>query len=101
MADEQFSCAQCGGTFDKGWSDEEAEAEAMGLWGEISSVVVCDDCFQQMTAAIAPESFRTLSAELADLERTDPAVREAAENYDRMVARVLGRPQGQTGRSVR
>lgn len=44
-----FTCAACGGTFPKGWSDEEAKSEAKALWGDVPAeecVVICDDCFQ-------------------------------------------------------
>jgi hypothetical protein len=39
-------------------------------------------------------TYRTLTEDLADLERTDPVVRAAAESYDRMVERVTGHPVG-------
>lgn len=52
----KFTCAKCGGTWDKSpGSDEAAAAEAKELWGytdpeaEIDSgeaVVVCDDCWK-------------------------------------------------------
>jgi hypothetical protein len=38
-----------------------------------------------------PTKWRTLSDELAELERTNPEVRRAAENYDRTVRRILRR----------
>jgi hypothetical protein len=37
------------------------------------------------------EKWRTLSDELAELERTDPAVKAAAENYNRVVRKILAR----------
>lgn len=45
-----YTCAACGGTFESGWSDEEAEADALLLWGNIppeETMVICDDCFQR------------------------------------------------------
>jgi NAD-dependent SIR2 family protein deacetylase len=47
MADT-FTCAHCGGTFEKGWSDEEAKAEEVEVWGgEVEDpTLVCDECFQ-------------------------------------------------------
>lgn len=33
--------------------------------------------------------WKTLSQELEELERTNPDVRRAAENYDRVVAEIL------------
>lgn len=53
MADT-FVCAHCGGTFGKGWSDEEAVAEAAEMpWAPIDEAdqeVICDDCYQAFTA---------------------------------------------------
>jgi len=49
MSNDQYTCALCGGTFDKGWSEEEAEAEAKLLWGDMPEEdreVICDTCFQ-------------------------------------------------------
>ncbi len=43
-----FTCARCGETFEKAWTDEEAAAEAAGLFSpvELEDVaVICDDCF--------------------------------------------------------
>lgn len=34
----------------------------------------------------------TLQEELDELERTDPAVRKAAENYDKMVQKIITKP---------
>ncbi len=58
---EEFTCDECGGVFTKGWSDEEAEAEARDFFGEGPSLlegytaasdpdmaVVCDVCWQKM-----------------------------------------------------
>lgn len=59
MGDDTFTCDQCGGTFDKEWSDEEAHAEAVELWGEVpeDKAVVCGDCFQMLTAWKSPAEF--------------------------------------------
>lgn len=47
-----FTCARCGGTFDKGWTDEEAAAEANDLFpaavNEHPLAVICDDCWKAM-----------------------------------------------------
>lgn len=49
MPDTTYCCAHCGGTFEKGRSDEECQAEADALWGGIDDpVLVCDDCWQIM-----------------------------------------------------
>jgi len=45
-----YTCARCGGTFGKGWSDEEAATEAAGSFTavELEEVaVVCDDCYKE------------------------------------------------------
>lgn len=50
-----FTCDQCHGTFEKGWTDEEAAAEAAANFGDRlgdDPAVVCDDCFEQMTTAL-------------------------------------------------
>ena len=47
--DAEFTCAQCGGTFNKGRSDEEARAEAKDLFGDMEDmVVVCDVCWREI-----------------------------------------------------
>lgn len=54
---ESYTCAQCGGTFEKDpeWTDEDvlAEAEVHGFLydPDPQNVVVCDDCFKQIMAA--------------------------------------------------
>jgi hypothetical protein len=50
---DTFTCAVCGGTFDKGWSDEEmlAEARLHGFDLEGDNVLVCDDCFEPVMSA--------------------------------------------------
>jgi hypothetical protein len=48
MSANTFTCYRCGETFEKGWSDEEAEAEARGLLSDAEmddKVTVCDDCY--------------------------------------------------------
>jgi hypothetical protein len=55
MADETFTCASCGGTFEKEWSDEEAQAEyernipLEDRGGPID--VVCDECYADAMTA--------------------------------------------------
>jgi hypothetical protein len=48
-----YVCDACGGEFNKGWSDEEAHAEAVENFGRDGHAedmaIVCDDCFQRMT----------------------------------------------------
>lgn len=47
---ETFICDGCGGEFDKGWSDEEAEAELEQTFAmnKIQCELVCDDCYKAM-----------------------------------------------------
>ena len=52
MRENEYKCASCGGIFEKGWSDEEAEKEQKEIWGNIpesEKVVICDDCFNRRT----------------------------------------------------
>ncbi len=53
MADT-YTCEMCKGTFDKGWTDEEAQAEAERLFPGMDHsdmAMLCDDCFQKIQAA--------------------------------------------------
>jgi hypothetical protein len=45
-----FTCENCGGTFEKGWSDEEARAEAIGTFGAMPAepAQVCDECYDMI-----------------------------------------------------
>lgn len=48
---EQFNCVMCKQTFNKAWSDEEAEAEVKEVFGPIpleECDVVCDDCYKKL-----------------------------------------------------
>ncbi len=50
---DQYTCTICKGIFDKGWSDEEAAAEKEEIFGSVpleECDLVCDDCFNQLTA---------------------------------------------------
>lgn len=52
---DTFTCARCGGTFSKGWSDEEAAAEAQANFSEAEladTAVVCDECFREFVPAL-------------------------------------------------
>lgn len=47
---DTFTCASCGNTYPKGWTDEEAEVESKALWGDMPAsemAVICDDCFKR------------------------------------------------------
>jgi hypothetical protein len=48
-----FTCSNCGGTFEKMWSDAAALNESRELWGELppeDADVICDPCFRQFMA---------------------------------------------------
>jgi len=79
---ETYTCACCHQTFKKGWTDEEAAAEARELHSpaELEAVeVVCDPCF------------RTIMAELprirAELDQEAAAMGVSYEEFMRREAR--------------
>jgi DNA-directed RNA polymerase subunit RPC12/RpoP len=53
---ESYTCENCGGTFTKAWSDEEAMAETRSLFPpqditEPEDIgIVCDSCFHEIVA---------------------------------------------------
>lgn len=58
---DSFTCANCGGTFEKTWSDEEAAAEAAGLlpaeqFEASGTAMVCDDCFKAIIGRVQIEA---------------------------------------------
>ena len=50
MKKNEYKCGACGGVFEKGWSDEEAQAEADAAFSQESlgsdPAIVCDDCYK-------------------------------------------------------
>lgn len=51
MNPNEFKCDECGGVFEKGWSDEEAYAEQENNFGDMPNeqmAIVCDDCFKEI-----------------------------------------------------
>lgn len=51
MNDNEYKCANCGGVFEKGRSDEEALAASRDMWGALPMEelsVICDDCFNAL-----------------------------------------------------
>ena len=48
MSVPTFECAACHGTFEKGWTDAEAESETIEKFGcfDESFLTICDDCFK-------------------------------------------------------
>jgi len=73
-----YTCAACGGTFEAGWSEEEARAESRDLWGNVPEselAVICDGCFQRgKDAALAEHKELGRPQNAAEYER---AVRRA------------------------
>lgn len=53
-----YKCAMCQGEFEKGWTDEEAQAEMKQTFGASMSArncdLVCDDCYQKINPANHP-----------------------------------------------
>lgn len=80
---DTYTCEQCGGTFEKGWTDEEAQAEAERLWGEggpDDPATVCDDCFNAMNEEYPVEDYlRDLAHREQERDRLRNLVREAEE----------------------
>ena len=49
---DTYKCAACGGVFEKGWTDEEAQEEYEKMFGGNApecKATVCDDCYKEMT----------------------------------------------------
>ena len=87
---ETFTCASCGDTHEKGWSDEEAAAEAeqnfpgIDLSDPDEAPVVCDSCYQHIMGRARAEA----------PELIGEGWREATEQFDRTVS--AGYPAGAT-----
>lgn len=53
-----YTCSACGGKFESGWSDDEADAEAADTFMVPNAHlnpnmrIVCDDCYKRMNAQI-------------------------------------------------
>ena len=53
-----YTCDHCGGVFDSGRTEAEANAEARANWGvdrtqDPTMAVICDDCYRAMLAWMA------------------------------------------------
>jgi hypothetical protein len=59
---DTFTCENCGETYDKQWSDEEAAAEAEGLFPGLDITdpeeagMVCDSCFKAIMGRVQVEA---------------------------------------------
>lgn len=54
MSTAAFTCDLCGGTFEKAWSEEEAQAEAERLFSPAEledTAIVCHDCWLSLMDA--------------------------------------------------
>lgn len=51
-----YTCDQCGGTFEAARDDEEAQVEALAMFGKRGDdpdmAIVCDDCWRAIMAEI-------------------------------------------------
>ena len=55
---ETYTCAACAGVFEKGWSDDEAEAELADAFPGFDTTecdLVCDDCYAEFVGAAPTE----------------------------------------------
>lgn len=45
-----YTCSACHGVFESGWTDEEAQAEALSIFGAQCGPMsmVCDECWHKM-----------------------------------------------------
>jgi hypothetical protein len=62
---ETYLCEECGGRFEKAWSDDEAAAERETLFPGVEiadCAVVCDDCFKLILAVVDPAALESLRA---------------------------------------
>lgn len=68
MQVREFTCAMCGGTFDCGWSEEEALAELQAVWGDVPPDhcdQVCDECWEKVKPQNNPDLFAAYQAEVS------------------------------------
>jgi hypothetical protein len=67
---DQYKCFMCQQTFDKGWSDEEAEAEKLELFGDVPKnecELACDDCFQEIKPVSYKEARTAIRNDMAQV----------------------------------
>ena len=51
LGPNEFRCTNCGGVYEKDWSDEEAKKEYDDLYPTIpfsEAVIVCDECYKKI-----------------------------------------------------
>lgn len=64
---DTYICEMCGGKFEKGQSDKEAEDEMKKLWGNVPKEelsIICDDCFNKIHPAKFPIAAKIAKAAL-------------------------------------
>ncbi len=57
----EYRCAMCKNVYAKGWSEEEARAEAQQYWPNLQPddrEVVCDDCWQKIRPDEHPAEYQ-------------------------------------------
>lgn len=71
-----YQCAMCGGVFEKGWTDEEANAERESIFGKSISLaecdVICDDCFKLIDPANNPNLVEQAVADQLRARNSNP-----------------------------
>lgn len=61
LAANEYRCAMCGAVYEKGWSDEDAEAEKNEHFAGVpldECALVCDPCYQHVRPDTHPEQPR-------------------------------------------
>jgi hypothetical protein len=52
VKDNEYQCAECGGVFERGWTEEQARAEqAANGFADLppeDTACVCEDCYQEI-----------------------------------------------------
>lgn len=78
---EQYTCAACGETYDKGWSDEEAEgelAETFPGFDVEECSLVCDDCFQ----AMKPRTLSPIERQYLEIIQSTPEFKAFQQAFE-------------------
>ena len=59
MKPDEFRCKQCGGVFEKEWTEEKALAEYRKMFGGLPNAIkkdkepLCDDCYKKLMVKIS------------------------------------------------
>jgi len=71
LKENEYICAVCFHTYEKGWSDEDNLAEMRKIWGKIpekEKAVICDDCYKKRT----PEEIKGFGDEYKFIKKYMP-----------------------------